>query len=378
MTKTELFLSFLKIGIIGFGGGSALIPVVSKELVTNHKAMSEEEYLKHVVVASVTPGAQPIKLGATCGYQLGGVAGSLLAAYGVMLPSVLLTLGIMALFSLLGGTAIQYFNYASVGITAFIVFVLLTFVKDTVMAGSFWVNAVLCGLASVLTGGKEVRQLTGQLMGSAPPQWLDLLPDCSTIHLIGTFFLLLMVYTIATHKKGSAKKPAAPLPMGILLTIAVLLGVPIGAGLLLTGGSLQFLAKVCLSTLTSFGGGAAYISVADGIFVQGGYIAPEVFYTQLVPVANALPGPMLTKVAAGIGLVVGSAASPMTGWLLAGVSALTVAGSCSAVALLVMQLYDTIGQSALIRNLKLYILPVICGMLLSTSLSMVYESTKIT
>ena len=63
MSIMKTFLSFLKVGTIGFGGGSALIPVVEKELVQGQKAMSDADYLKHTVVANITPGALPVKLG---------------------------------------------------------------------------------------------------------------------------------------------------------------------------------------------------------------------------------------------------------------------------------------------------------------------------
>jgi chromate transporter len=45
---------------------------------------------------------------------------------------------------------------------------------------------------------------------------------------------------------------------------------------------------------------------------------------------------------------------------------------------LVLILYDNVKDSLFIRNLQLYILPVVCGMLLSTSGAMIYESMKIT
>lgn len=105
--------------MIGFGGGSALIPIVEKEVVEEKKAISKLDYLKHTVVANITPGALPVKLGATCGYQLKGIPDALAGAYGVMLPGVLLTLLGMVLFSILGTNTIQYFNYASVGIPLF-------------------------------------------------------------------------------------------------------------------------------------------------------------------------------------------------------------------------------------------------------------------
>lgn len=140
----KIFISFLKIGTIGFGGGSALIPVVEKELVQDQKAMNDQDYLKHTVVANITPGALPVKLGATCGYQLRGEAGALAGAIGVTLPGLIFTVAFMALFSILGGEAINYFNYASVGITAFIVFLLLSYVLRTVKTGDRRINMALC------------------------------------------------------------------------------------------------------------------------------------------------------------------------------------------------------------------------------------------
>ena len=77
----SLFFSFLKIGFIGFGGGSALIPVVERELVSEKKEMDPETYTRHTIVANITPGALPVKLGATCGHELGGIGGSLISSF---------------------------------------------------------------------------------------------------------------------------------------------------------------------------------------------------------------------------------------------------------------------------------------------------------
>ena len=54
-----MMLALLKIGFIGFGGGSALIPVIEKEVVEERKLVTEEEFNKDVFVASISPGALP-------------------------------------------------------------------------------------------------------------------------------------------------------------------------------------------------------------------------------------------------------------------------------------------------------------------------------
>ena len=437
MKLIKLFTSFLKVGVIGFGGGSALIPVVEREMVESQHAMDDESYLKHTVVANITPGALPVKLGATCGYELNGPVGSVVSAYMVTLPGVLLTVAIMALFSILGSNAITYFNYASVGISAFIIFLLVSYCVKTVKAGKVKVNFIICLLAFLVTGGKEIRQVLGSTFGFDPAILGTPLFDISTINLIIiAFYMILLtlktkaawelglggalsaVYAFLIGKTGeklgisgfatpflivamlgyllvlfilrrnkSGAKSSIHLEKKAIITIALFLIIPVViTGLVMATGMIsgshnpaEFVGNVTLSTVTSFGGGEAYVSVADGIFVQDGYVAPDIFYSRLVPVANSLPGPILVKLAAGIGFLFGSeAGSPAAGWLLAAAAATAAMGICSAIAILVLCLYDSIKQSTFILNLKQYILPVICGMLVSTSLSMLYESMKIT
>lgn len=68
----SLLLSFLKIGLIGFGGGSALIPIIEEEIVTRKKMLKEEDYNDHVIVSNITPGTLPVKLAAAAGKEICG------------------------------------------------------------------------------------------------------------------------------------------------------------------------------------------------------------------------------------------------------------------------------------------------------------------
>ena len=139
-----------------------------------------------------------------------------------------------------------------------------------------------------------------------------------------------------------------------------------------------FLGLIGLSTVSSFGGGEAYVGVADGFLVAAGIVDPAAFYGQIVPVANALPGPILVKIAAGIGYVAGfELAGPVLGLVLAAGAFLVSIGSCCALALGVLAGYDRARHSLLVRNIASYILPVICGLLASTAVSMLHASARI-
>ena len=89
--KESFFLSMLWIGIIGFGGGSALIPVIGDAVTKEKRFVSEEEYQKNVVAAAVTPGALPVEIAAGLGRGLYGRLGMVLSAICMALPGSLLT-----------------------------------------------------------------------------------------------------------------------------------------------------------------------------------------------------------------------------------------------------------------------------------------------
>ena len=55
----------------------------------------------------------------------------------------------------------------------------------------------------------------------------------------------------------------------------------------------------------SFGGGDAYLSVAQGLFVENGLISHADFYGNIVTAANALPGSILCKILTGVGYSLG-------------------------------------------------------------------------
>ena len=60
----ELLFTMFKIGCIGFGGGTALVPVIESEVVYEKKLIDKDEYTKDVVVANITPGALPVEVAA--------------------------------------------------------------------------------------------------------------------------------------------------------------------------------------------------------------------------------------------------------------------------------------------------------------------------
>jgi chromate transporter len=140
---------------------------------------------------------------------------------------------------------------------------------------------------------------------------------------------------------------------------------------------LQLGGLVALSTVTSFGGGEAYIGVADGFFVRPGLVGTEEFFTGLVPIANALPGPILIKVAGGVGYIFGSGMGQSVAWLLGLAAALIAMSVSCAVALPILAAYDWLQHHPLMVNIGTYILPVICGLLIQVCATMLEVSATV-
>ncbi len=91
MILLELFLTFLKIGAVSFGGGYAMIPLVTDEVVS-HAWMTSEEVMNFIAVAESTPGPIAINMATFIGSCKAGILGSLVATLGIVLPSFIIIL----------------------------------------------------------------------------------------------------------------------------------------------------------------------------------------------------------------------------------------------------------------------------------------------
>lgn len=429
----SLLISFLKVGFIGFGGGSALIPVVEDEIVTKKKMLGEEDYNDHVIVSNITPGTLPVKLAAAAGKKIAGIPGMLGASIMISLPGVGITVLLVSLLSQLGDNVVTQIKFASVGISVFIIMLLINYIRK-VLAGCRQTNTLTAGwiimlLTFLLTGGKEINKI---LYLNRNPVF-----DISTVNLlllaffiifftegkiasvrgaiagiIGILFILcsgkariiadekiflavkismaaLSCYGIVRSLIRSRKGTAGSLDKEEKVTfksflseelawIVFLIVMSIPAAFIL-GDIYNYLTQGLISTVISFGGGEAYITIADTVFVSGGFIPSEEFYGQVLPIANALPGPILSKVLAAIGYCIAFNATKSVGagllLALTGYAA-SLAATCFVFSL-VFFIYSRFESLELFQTLKKWILPIVSGLLLTTILSMLYENFNI-
>lgn len=86
MKLVELFLVFLKIGAVSFGGGYAMIPFFETEMVS-HNWVSLADYVKVIAIAQVVPGPFAVDSSSYIGFKAAGIIGALVATLALCIPS---------------------------------------------------------------------------------------------------------------------------------------------------------------------------------------------------------------------------------------------------------------------------------------------------
>ncbi|MCD7887135.1 MAG: chromate transporter [Clostridiales bacterium] len=427
--RESLVQGMLSIGFWGYGGGTALIPVIEEELKDSDIEVTSDEFNKDVVVASITPGALPVEIATGVGRQVAGTSGMILSATAMALPGALLTVALVSLLTQISGAMLTWLVYVSIGISAYIVFLLGIYIRSTVKESvqdlPAWGVYLIIALVFLLTGAKNFYKILG-LDGSP-------LFQLSTINVLAIAFFL--IFYVGGHWTSRRRWPIALVvsvlyvlrisgwrfigfdgSLNLIKTVMVLLSFysmvcyyrdgrnrnqdvtldvkpllqDVGAWLLFLAAlsvpalvfaqdAPLFIPKALLSAVISFGGGDAYLAVADGIFVADDMITSSEFYNQLVPIVNALPGSILCKTLSGIGYYVGYhvTGTVLGGWMVALTGLACSIASSGLTFIAAFHLYTTFERISFFDLLRRWIRPIIVGLLLSVALSMFYENLSI-
>lgn len=146
----QLFIVFFKIGAFTFGGGYAMIPLISKEVVENKKWITDDDILEIVAIAESTPGPIAINSATFVGYRVCGFWGSFFATLGTVLPSFCIILAIsFVLTEFQDIEAVQYaFKGIRAGVLALLIKALWTMYKKCPKNA---ISYIVMGAAFILT-----------------------------------------------------------------------------------------------------------------------------------------------------------------------------------------------------------------------------------
>ncbi|MBR2337039.1 MAG: chromate transporter [Clostridia bacterium] len=91
-----LFLTFLEIGAVSFGGGYGMIALMNEKAV-GYGWLTNDQFLNMIAVSESTPGPIAVNIATFVGASEGGLLGALCATLGIVLPSFIIILLIAAL-----------------------------------------------------------------------------------------------------------------------------------------------------------------------------------------------------------------------------------------------------------------------------------------
>ena len=150
----QLFLTYFKIGLFTIGGGYAMIPLMTQEVVQSHGWLTMTELTDFIAVAESTPGPFAINTATFVGTKIAGIGGAVCATVGVVLPSLIIILLIAAIFTRFEQN--KWVQAALYGMSAVVLGLIAAAIYT--LFGSIFISSgtldvrglIICGLCAVL------------------------------------------------------------------------------------------------------------------------------------------------------------------------------------------------------------------------------------
>ena len=110
----DLMWTFFKVGLFTFGGGLAMLPLITKETVEKHGWVDEDQMGDILAISEATPGPISVNAATFIGYKVGKLFGAFCATLGLVLPSLIIIILISLVIDWFLG--LEYVAYAFMGI----------------------------------------------------------------------------------------------------------------------------------------------------------------------------------------------------------------------------------------------------------------------
>lgn len=159
----QLFVSFAKIGVMTFGGGLAMLPMLERELVESKKWVTNEEILDYYAVGQCTPGIIAINTATFVGYKQSKVLGAVCATLGMVFPSLVIISVIAAVLSNFADIpAVQHaFAGIRIAVCALITSAVIKLAKSNVRSLAQIIIAILAFVIIAVFGASPVVVVIG-------------------------------------------------------------------------------------------------------------------------------------------------------------------------------------------------------------------------
>ncbi|MGM1049327.1 MAG: chromate transporter [Bacillota bacterium] len=105
-TYLQLTIAMFRTGILGYGGGPSVIPLIRHEAVTRYKWLSNDEFGEVLALANALPGPIATKMAAYLGYQQKKSIGAIVAILAHILPTCIAMIALLS--------AVQYLSSSKI------------------------------------------------------------------------------------------------------------------------------------------------------------------------------------------------------------------------------------------------------------------------
>lgn len=257
---SEVFIYFLRLGLVGFGGPLALIAQMQKDLVEEREWISREEFIQVFALIKSMPGPVAFQVAVFLGNRRSGFWGAVLAAFGMIFPSFLLMIALAAFYD--GFIQVPWMKTLMLGMQmgalALIFSGLLSLTRSFFSERLFWLLLVLGGTVFFM------------------------MPFSEPLFIFGSGFLAL-----ALRKKSPIKR---------FWATGVAVGVPTGV-FAASSSALLDLFMICLKAgAFVFGTGLAIIPLLESDFVIKQQWLTHQQFLDALAFGQLTPGPVVITV----------------------------------------------------------------------------------
>lgn len=413
----ELFLIFFKIGLFTFGGGYAMISLISHEVVDKRKYIDSDEFSDLVAIAESTPGPIAINSATYIGYKKAGVLGSIAASIGVVLPSLIIIYAISLFLSkVLEYTIVQKaFSGIQCGVSVLIISAGVKLLKSVRKNAASYILTALsfCLLLIINFTDVQISTIYFVIVGAVIGIALYFRPSKKPVNRpIDGYFDKNTSKKIAkseqnpdfnatsisdnasqniSNEDGDCKNVKVKRKKGklaVILTLSIT-GVVI-MGLLFFGGLYRYVAKDAVENLSSSAGYGLFLTITElfaaffkiGAFSFGGGYGmlplmleetvgrnwlSEAEFANFLAVAESTPGPVSINMATYVG-------STQGGFLGSCMATLGVITPSILIILLIVAVLKDFLQYKIVRSALSGMKPVICGMILATGADLAFTN----
>ncbi len=102
MILINLFITFLKIGLLNFGGGNGIAAIINNEIINNKHWITKEEFVNMITISRITPGPIATNIATYVGMKTAGIAGAIIATVALITAPIIIMIIILLILHKIG------------------------------------------------------------------------------------------------------------------------------------------------------------------------------------------------------------------------------------------------------------------------------------